>query len=491
MHPSADFDTGSLKSYTVSNSRTNLDVRKSNWTSLWFANLIQYFCGLQGSLYFTSMWPYLLKLDPNAQLPFFGIILASFSIGQAVGSPIFGTWTQKTEAFKVPVATGLVFCALGNILYGILPTINWESQWLMLISRVLIGFGAGNLSALRAYVSACSTLEDRNTAVSLATGSQVTGMLTGPILQTAFAFIGDGVRVFNTFDLDAYTSPAFTLAIVLTIMSIMIFFYFSEDYAGVIDEKKEDSDVIIPPFNRQAAVVCIFLWFVIQTIAVNIESLCSVFTIAMYNWTSHQAIVYGGYIETCSCAISVSQYLVIGFTRIGKIDKRIQIVFGCVVFCVYYIVLLPWPFYPESLQYNPNVTDGACTYDWCQYVPKIPFVAYILVYTLCFGIAFPYIGNSIGTLFSEVLGPRQQGTMQGIFALFGSIGRCLAPLVTTFFFNSSGYTWISVEMLTFLIIGALSTIISWKVMIPLQLIQTKNSTGSISSNNNNNNNDKV
>lgn len=118
--------------------------------------------------------------------------------------------------------------------------------------------------------------------------------------------------------MDAYTSPAFVLSIVLIIMAVMIFFYFSEDYAGVIDEKKEDSDVIIPPFDRRAAVVCIFLWFVIQTIAVNIESLCSVFTIAMYNWTSHQAIVYGGYIETASCALSVSQYLVIGLTRVGK-----------------------------------------------------------------------------------------------------------------------------------------------------------------------------
>lgn len=62
----------------------------------------------------------------------------------------------------------------------------WEVQWLMLVSRVLIGFGAGNLSALRAYVAASSTLEDRNTAVSLATGSQVTGMLTGPILQVLY-----------------------------------------------------------------------------------------------------------------------------------------------------------------------------------------------------------------------------------------------------------------------------------------------------------------
>lgn len=77
------------------------------------------------------------------------------------------------------------------------------------------------------------------------------------------------------------------------------------------------------------------------------------------------------------------------------------------------------------------VTDGACTYDWCQRVPKIPFIAYLLVYVICFGVAFPYIGNSIGVLFTEVLGPRQQGTMQGVFAFVGSVGRCLAPLVTT------------------------------------------------------------
>lgn len=181
-----------------------------------------------------------------------------------------------------------------------------------------MGIGAGNLSALKAYVAASSTLEDRNKAVSLATGCQVTGMMSGPILQSVFAFVGNGVRVFDTFDLDAYTSPAFLLSIALIFMALLVFHYFSNDYAGIINEKSEDSTVIIPPFDRVAAATCIYFWFVTQTIVVNIESLCSVFTIAMYNWTSHQAIIYGGYMETASCALSVSQYLLIGMTKVGK-----------------------------------------------------------------------------------------------------------------------------------------------------------------------------
>ncbi|CAB3398559.1 unnamed protein product [Caenorhabditis bovis] len=451
-------------------SNTNLDARKSDWVSLWFCNLLLYANGLQMSLYFTSMWPYLLKLDPNAQLPFFGIILSSFSFGQAIGSPIFGTWTQKSERFKVPISTGLVICATGNLFYALLPTIDWEPQWMMLVARVIVGVGAGNLSGLRAYTSACSTLEDRGRAVSLSIGSMVTGMLTGPILQTAFAFIGDGVRIFGTIDIDCYTSPAYFLAIFLLLMVAIVFVYFSENYAGIIDEKAEQCDVKIPDFDRLAAFTCIYLWFVIQTIAVNIESLCTVFTIAMYNWTSHESIIYNGYIETASCFISVSQYLVLGLTRVGKLDKRYHIIFGTIVFSIYYLVLLPWPFYTGKLDYDPNATDGACTYAWCQYVPRVPFIAYLFVYIVCFGIAFPYIGNSIGTLYSEILGPRQQGTMQGVFAFVGSVGRCFAPLATTAIFNASGYTWISVELLCFVLFGGFLCILFWKRLVPLKLI---------------------
>ncbi|CAI5453678.1 unnamed protein product [Caenorhabditis angaria] len=446
--------------------------KSTNWTSLWFANLIQFFCGLQMSLYFTSMWPYLLQLDPKTPLTFFGTILASFSVGQAIGSPIFGTWSEKSESFKIPIATGLALCVLGNLIYAALPEIHWNPIIIMLIARIIIGFGCGNLSALRAYIAACSLPEDRNKAVALSIGSTVFGMLFGPALQACFAFIPAGNR-FLGLVLDCYTLPAIMISTFLSVMTILIFFHFTEDFVGIIDPNEDGFE--LPPYDRLAAWICIYLWFLIQTIAVNIESLAAVFTIAMYNWTSEQAMIYNGYIEFFSCGLSVTQYLIFGLTRVGKINKRYMILFGLLLFTIYHTVVLPWPFYPKTLTYNPNVTDGACTFKWCQYVPQIPIYVFIPVYVLCVGIAFPYIGTSIGTLFTHILGDRQQGTMQGIYALFGSVARCAAPIITTTLFNSSGYTWISVELLVMLFLGAGLVGVFWERLVALKPIKKSGS----------------
>ncbi|CAI5453644.1 unnamed protein product [Caenorhabditis angaria] len=454
--------------------------KKTNWTSLWFSNYIQFFGGVQMSIFFTSMWPYLLKLDPKAQLSFFGVVLASFSVGQAIGAPIFGWWSQKSEKFRPPITAGLLMCLIGNLIYGFLPNIKFmEPQYAMLMTRIVIGFGCGNLAALRAYVAACSTSEDRNKAVSYSFGSLVFGMLIGPALQSAFAFIGNGTTLFSCIVLDCYTSPAFFLFFMIILTIILVFYLFDdENFVGVMTSSGnsgEENNIELPNFDKLPAFLCIFLWFLMQIVVVDMESLCTVFTIAMYNWTSKEAIIYNGYIETLACGVIVVQYFLIGSTRIGKIDKRITISIGLFFFAVFYLALLPWPFYTGKLSYNPNVTDGACTYSWCQFVPRVPLAVYLFVYIICCGIAFPYVGSSIGTLFTQILGPRQQGMMQGVYAFFGSVGRCLTPLICTFLFNISGYTWISVMVLCIILIAGLGTILLWKRIVPMRIIEKNGS----------------
>ncbi|CAD6196080.1 unnamed protein product [Caenorhabditis auriculariae] len=457
----------------------DMDGQKSSWSALWFGNGVQLVLGLQLSMYFTSMWPYLSKLDPSASLSFFGVVLASFSFGQAIASPVFGTWSQKTESFKPPIATGLVLCSCGHLLYGLLPTIGWQPKWLMLAARIIVGVGSGNLSVLRSFTSAASTLADRNKAVATSIAGYVSGMIIGPVIQAGFGLMGSNRLYIGRLEVDSYTLPAFLMTLVNVVFAVLTFYFFTDSYVGIIDEEEKgegNEKIVVPPFDRIAAFICIYLWFVTQTIGVNIESLCSPFTIAIYSWTNNQAIVYNGIIQTASCVLSVSQYLTVAFTRVGKIDRRKQIVFGITVFAIYYLISLPWPFYTTRLTYNSTATDGACTFPWCQNARRVPFVAYVIAYIVGFGMAFPYIGNSVGTLFSEVLGPRQQGIMQGVFAFVGSIGRCVAPIITTTLFSHTGYIWISVETLVLLAIGAIMTIVFWRRLVPLEVRIEKNST---------------
>lgn len=63
---------------------------------------------------------------------------------------------------------------------------------------------------------------------------------------------------------------------------------------------------------------------------------------------------------------------------------------------------------------NSTVEDtaysGGCfrRYLWCSYTPQVPFHLYIFAATILFGLAFPFLASPVGTLYSEVLGPRSQ-----------------------------------------------------------------------------------
>jgi hypothetical protein len=48
------------------------------------------------------------------------------------------------------------------------------------------------------------------------------------------------------------------------------------------------------------------------------------------------------------------------------------------------------------------------TYQWCEYTKQVPLPLYIFAYTIVLGVAYPAITIPLGTLFSHILGPRQQ-----------------------------------------------------------------------------------
>ncbi|KIH57555.1 hypothetical protein ANCDUO_12254, partial [Ancylostoma duodenale] len=90
-------------------------------------------------------------------------------------------------------------------------------------------------------------------------------------------------------------------------------------------------------------------------------------------------------------------------------------------------------------------------------------------YVLVFGFAVSVMNIAVTTLYSEIIGPRRQGTLQGIFQLAGSIGRMVAPLLTSFLYTAFGpqVPWITEVALI------CTTIALWIVfrnkMVPLQI----------------------
>ncbi|MFH4977247.1 hypothetical protein AB6A40_003956, partial [Gnathostoma spinigerum] len=455
-----------MEKFTISGKAVEKELsnRKTPWRSLYLSYLTQTFAGIQTSVYITSMWPYYMTLDPGADFKFFGWMFATYSGGQMLASWLFGLWNQKTMSTTQPACCGLLLMAVGNLVYFMLPAMKGYATWLMLLSRFLVGFGSGNVALLRGYCAMASTLEDRTRAMALATGSFVVGIALGPAIQSSMTPIGlEGFHI-KSFLFNMYTVPALLMVVVAVAGIGVLLVFFTEDYVGVVTHMQNDPFTVVPKFDKLPVIICMYFWFVVNSVATSIELLATPLTIALYNWTSEQAVMYTGIMNFISCAIDVFNYGVLSFTRVGKLDKRKLLMFGIFTFAGYFVFTLPWPFYGGKLDYIQTASNstkedashsGGCfrRFTWCESTTRIPLPVYLFSFIVFFGFGFPYMVAPLGTLFSEILGPRKQGIMQGLFEVIGCLARGFGPMILTSLYEASGYLWPTVVHLTMLLIA--------------------------------------
>uniref|UniRef100_A0A0N5B657 MFS domain-containing protein n=1 Tax=Strongyloides papillosus TaxID=174720 RepID=A0A0N5B657_STREA len=468
-----------------------LNEEETSWSSIYLVYVMLFFGGIQITVYFTSMWPYLLSVNPKANVNTLGWIVASFSIGQAIGCPLFGWWSEKIKSTRIPVCFGLIFVMTGNFIYSILANFSSEKvSYIMILSRFLVGIGSGTNGVLRAYNSTACTQSERRKVVALGVGSMTLGATLGPVIQTIFNPVGvNGYLLFNIFKLNMFTFPPLVMIVICTISIIFFFTSFKETFIGIDEDNENNKNhndkmlkdkKILPPFDKIAVTVCIYNWFVIQTMATNVEVLASPLTIVMYNWTDKEAIFYNGIMLGCSAITNFINFLLQAFTRLRYVDARKMIITGIGMFFIFNIINYPLPFYTEKLdyiEYLPNTTiestyySGGCSrkFDWCEDTPRTPFILYTISFVFCLGIGFPSISGPNGALFADILGPRRQGFMQGIMELFGSIARAIGPVSATWLFYHSGTKYCMLMQGTLVFIAISLNIIFRKRLIPLQI----------------------
>ncbi|CAJ0604380.1 unnamed protein product [Cylicocyclus nassatus] len=456
---------------------TALDERSSPWRSIWISIVMQFMVGIQTSIYYMSMWPYLSLIDSTATVDFLGWVIAACSLGCSIANPLFGYWNQKTMSIKAPVILGMLMMIIGQGIFALLPLLSSYQKYVMLGARLLTGFGAGTLSVLRAYAATASVPKDRLRAVSLGTAGYVLGLSFGPAIQAVFTPIGEygarvGILVFNM-----YTVPAYFMVVLSVISCFVIQFLFKEEYAGIISEEDKEGNpyMVIPNFDIVPALICIYLWVVSCMVATNIEVISTPWSVSMYNWKDSDAVLYNGLFQTASCLVSSGMSALIGYTRIGNIEKRKQIIFGITVFLLFHVFNYPWPFYPGPLDYVPegkNTTEiGGClrSYTWCKDTVRVPFPIYFTCFVFFFGISFPFTGSPSATLYSQILGPRKQGTMQGLHSFGGSLAQFIAPIITTYLFKVSGYQYVMVIQIFTLGFALLLTLVFYRRLVPLKM----------------------
>ncbi|CBW44370.1 MFS domain-containing protein [Caenorhabditis elegans] len=152
---------------------------------------------------------------------------------------------------------------------------------------------------------------------------------------------------------------------------------------------------------------------------------------------------------------------------------------GLGFFLLYQVFMYPWGFYSGPLDYLPDGKDtdvaGGCyqSYKWCQWTTRVPLPVYLICFIVFFGIAFPFVESPSAALYSEILGPRKQGNMQGLFSLGGSLAPVIGSLSSTALFQASGFRYVMVYQAVVLVIGALLIGVFYKRLVPLKLKSIK------------------
>ncbi|XP_032366872.1 major facilitator superfamily domain-containing protein 8 isoform X1 [Etheostoma spectabile] len=452
------------------------DSRDEGYRSRWRSIRVMYFTMFLSSVGFTivitSLWPYLQKVDDSANASFLGWVVAAYSLGQMLASPLFGLWSNYRPRGE-PLVCSIVINMSANIYYAYayLPTTNNKLHILM--SRAFVGFGAGNVAVVRSYVAGATSLKERTGAMANMSACQALGFILGPALQACLSFIGEHGVTVKVIDLqlNMYTAPALLAAsfgLVNILLVVLVLREHRVDDHGrqvrainfTAEEREDVSEETEETIDQVAVLISNVLFFIVMFIFAVFETIATPLSMDMFAWTRKEAVLYNGIIICCIGFESILVFLVVKVAsqRVG--DRPVLLAGLVVIFCGFFI-LLPWGNHYPKIQWadvknntlvswtskassasNSSLEPTGCPYEqtWCQYTPAISLAQYISS-DILIGVGYPACNVMSYTLYSKILGPKPQGVYMGWLTASGSGARTLGPIFVSQAYTVLGPRW--------------------------------------------------
>ncbi|XP_020637169.3 major facilitator superfamily domain-containing protein 8 isoform X1 [Pogona vitticeps] len=455
---------------------------KSRWRAIRIMYLTMFFSSVGFSIVIMSIWPYLQKIDKTADESFLGWIIASYSIGQMVASPLFGAWSNYRPR-REPLVVSTAISVAANCLYAYVHLPAAHNKYYMLVARTLVGFGAGNVAVVRSYIAGATSLSERTSAMANTSACQAVGFILGPVFQTLFTFVGEQGITWKIIhlQLNMYTAPALFGALLGIINIVLILALFREhrvddtghpqnsiNYAAKEnDELGQDNQGNI---DHVAVVSTNILFFVILFVFAIFETIVTPLTMDMYSWTRKKAVFINSIILGAIGIESVIVFLAVKVLS-KRTGERAVLYGGLVIILLGFFILLPWGHQLPNIQWediknnsvprtafgenlavywtlqtqlpsNNTVETTGCpvVQSWCLYTPVISLGQYITT-DILMGLGYPACNVMSYTLYSKILGPKPQGVYMGWLTACGSGARILGPVFVSQLYTHLGPRW--------------------------------------------------
>ncbi len=319
-----------------------------------------------------------------------GIIAAAFSVIQFLFAPMFGSLSDRIG--RRPIILGSILVnAIGYFIFGIAGNFM-----ILLISRIVSGFGSANISAAQAYIADITTPADRAKKMGIIGAAFGLGFVFGPPIG-GYLFLAGGL----------YYVGIFT-AVLCLLNFVLAFMFLPESNTNKSAHRRKASDTFKGMFQVWNIEVIgeLFLINFIYIMAFSMMQVNgSVLWKEKYGLNEKEV---GNIFGMIGVAGAIVQGLLIGvFSK--KLGLKKMLLIGCPLVGIG-LAIIPLP---------PNI-------EWF-YVNQT--IAIVLL-----SVGNGLLMTSINSLVSINSPAHAQGTMLGTLQSLSSLSRVVGPLIASFLY---------------------------------------------------------
>ncbi|MSO97242.1 MAG: MFS transporter [Rhodospirillaceae bacterium] len=351
-----------------------------------FSIFLIVFVGMLGTSLLAPLIPfYALRLGVTPD--YITMIMALYALCQFLAAPLWGRISDARGRKPVLLVT-VIGGGIGFVLLGLA-----DSVWMLVLSRIVGGLCAGNLSAAYAYVSDITTPENRSDGLGKIGAAFGLGLVLGPVIG-GFLAGGDTALTAN------FARPAFAAAGLSGLAFLTTLVFLKESRKPLANEPKKK--ISLNPFGRFDAIagnpnllLVVVLNFLLATSAALRESTVALWAHDHFSLDSREL----GFLFAYTGAVIV----VLQGAAMGVLSRR----FGDTTILI------------------SGILSYACGLA-CFVVAD--HAAFLIVGTTLNSFGTAVFSNTPSTVASKLAGPDERGSVLGINQSSASLGRFVGPM---------------------------------------------------------------
>lgn len=350
--------------------------------------------------------------DPQMQATVITLLTVVYAFSVFLAAPILGSLSDHYGRRPVLILS-LFGSALGYFIFGF-----GGALWLLFLGRIIEGVTGGEISALLAYFSDITPVNERTKYFGWISAVVGIGTAIGPILGRALATFGNNV-------------PMYVGALITIINAIYGYFFMPESLA----KEKRTTNISLKKLNPLTQLASVFSftsikWLLISGFLIwlpngSLQAIFSQFSIDTFSW---QPMLIGVTFSIIGLLDIFSQAVIMPRLLRFLTDKKIALI---------------------------GISSEIVGYCFIAFSALVAVPAIFIIGILFFGLGDSLFGPSFSGMLSKSVTENEQGRIQGSSQSIQALARVIGPLIGGQLYSLFSHTMPAIMGIILLVLSAM------------------------------------